>query len=115
MKKEFANFKEFYPFYIDEHKNKYTKLTHFIGSWFFLYFIANLVMTGDFKFLAYALIAGYGWAWFGHFFIEKNKPATFKYPFYSAIGDWVCFLRFSEENIKSFNLIPTTDHEYRFV
>ncbi len=58
MKKEFANFKEFYPFYIDEHKNKYTKL---------------------------------GWAWFGLFFIEKNKPATFKYPFYSAIGDWVMF------------------------
>ena len=91
MNKEFANFKEFYPFYIDEHKNKYTKLTHFIGSWFFLYFIANLFVTGEFKFLAYALIAGYEWAWFGHFFIEKNKPATFKYPFYSAIGDWVMF------------------------
>ena len=107
MKKQFTNFKEFYPFYIDEHKNKYTKLTHFIGSWFFLYFIANLLMTGDFWFLAYALIAGYGWAWFGHFFIEKNKPATFKYPF--------CFLRFSEENIKYFSLSPTTDHEHRFV
>ncbi|GIT34259.1 MAG: hypothetical protein Ct9H300mP4_05780 [Gammaproteobacteria bacterium] len=81
MKKEFANFKEFYPFYIDEHKNKYTKLTHFIGSWFFFYFIANLVMTGDFKFLAYALIAGYGWAWFGHFLLKKTNLPLLNPPF----------------------------------
>ncbi len=48
-------------------------------------------MTIDPTFLAYAIISGYGCAWFGHFFIEKNKPATFKYPFYSLIGDFVMF------------------------
>ena len=103
MEKEFANFKEFYPFYIDEHKNKYTKLTHFIGSWFFLYFIANLIVTGDFTFLAYALIAGYGWAWFGHFFIEKNNPATFKHPLYSLRGDFLMFFQILTGRINIFS------------
>jgi hypothetical protein len=90
-KKTFANFKEFYPFYINEHKRKYTKLTHFIGTWLVILFTLRFIMTIDPMFLAYAIISGYGCAWFGHFFIEKNKPATFKYPFYSLIGDFVMF------------------------
>ena len=90
-KKTFANFKEFYPFYINEHKLKYTKLTHFIGTCLVIFFTLRCVITVDPMFLAYAIISGYGCAWFGHFFIEKNKPATFKYPFYSLIGDFVMF------------------------
>ena len=90
-KKTFANFKEFYPFYINEHKHKHTKLTHFIGTCLVIFFTLRCVMTVDPMFLAYAIISGYGCAWFGHFFIEKNKPATFKYPFYSLIGDFVMF------------------------
>ena len=90
-KAEFNSFKDFYPFYIDEHKNKYTKLLHFIGTWLFIVFILLLIITGEGKYIFYAFLSAYSWAWFGHFFIEKNKPATFKYPFYSLIGDWKMF------------------------
>ena len=91
MKTEFTSFEEFYPFYIDEHKNKYNKLLHFIGTWLSLVFILLMIFSGEPKYLFYALLSGYSWAWVGHFFIEKNKPATFKYPFYSFIGDWRMF------------------------
>jgi hypothetical protein len=50
-----------------------------------------MIFSGEPKYLFYALLSGYSWAWVGHFFIEKNKPATFKYPFYSFIGDWRMF------------------------
>lgn len=91
MKKRFTNFKEFYPYYINEHKNKYTKLVHFIGSWLFIFFFLTLLATGEIKHIAYAFISAYGFAWFGHFFIEKNQPATFKHPIYSFMGDCVMF------------------------
>ena len=73
------------------HKNKYNKLLHFIGTWLSLVFILLMIFSGEPKYLFYALLSGYSWAWVGHFFIEKNKPATFKYPFYSFIGDWRMF------------------------
>ena len=91
MKKKFNSFKEFYPYYIGGHENKYNKLVHFIGTTLFLIFFINLIFTAEIKYLAYAFLSGYGCAWFGHFFIEKNKPATFYFPFYSFIGDWVMF------------------------
>ena len=36
-------------------------------------------------------LLGYGCAWIGHFVFEKNRPATWQYPFYSLMGDWVMF------------------------
>ena len=91
MKKEFNSFEEFYPYYIDEHKNKYNKLLHFIGTSTFLAFIVALIITGEPKHIFYGFLSGYAWAWTGHFFIEKNKPATFTYPVYSLIADFVMF------------------------
>ena len=91
MKKKFNNFQDFYPYYIQEHKNKYTKLVHFIGSWLFIFFILNLIYSHEVKNLMFAFVSAYGFAWFGHFFIEKNKPATFYHPIYSFMGDCVMF------------------------
>lgn len=45
-------------------------------------------------------LAGYGLAWIGHFFVEKNKPATFKYPIYSLLADWKMFLEIITGKIK---------------
>ena len=83
----YTNFKDFYPYYLSEHSNKTTKLLHFIGTTIAIYLYARFFMTFDFMYLLYSLLAGYGFAWIGHFFVEKNKPATFKYPFWSFIGD----------------------------
>ena len=80
----YKTFKEFYPYYLSEHDNKYTKLLHFVGTSFAIFFYVQFFRTFDFMF---SLLAGYGFAWAAHFFVEHNKPATFTYPFYSFIGD----------------------------
>lgn len=91
MKKEFKNFEEFYPYYIDEHKSKYNKLLHFIGTTIFFIFMIIFISSFEPKYIFYGFLSGYGWAWIGHFFIEKNKPATFTYPFFSLLSDYVMF------------------------
>ena len=89
---EYKTLKDFYPYYIEEHSKPKTKLLHFIGTSISLFFLAQLVITFDPIYLIYALLSGYGFAWVAHFFIEKNKPATFTYPFYSFIGDHKMFV-----------------------
>lgn len=90
-KNEFKSFKEFYPFYLSEHSKPMTKLLHFIGTGSALIFLLLAMLQKNLWFLPMGLAWGYLWAWISHFFIEKNRPATFKYPLYSFIGDWVMF------------------------
>ena len=89
MSKKFSTFKEFYPYYLSEHSNKTCRTLHFIGSSLVLILLAACLITKQYLWLLALPIIGYGFAWIGHFFFEKNKPATFKYPLYSFIGDWV--------------------------
>jgi len=88
----YKTFKEFYPYYLSEHDNKYTKLMHFIGTSVGIFFLIKFFLTFNFINLLLVLVSGYAFAWLGHFFIEKNKPATFKYPIYSFIGDQKMYL-----------------------
>ena len=87
----FASFREFYPFYLSEHSNVACRRLHFVGSSLVLGCLVALVSTMNPWWLLAALFCGYGFAWVGHFFFEHNKPATFKHPFYSFIGDWVMY------------------------
>ncbi len=89
--RRFANFREFYPFYLSEHANRTSRRLHFIGSWGVLALLAVTLATGNASWLLGALLCGYGFAWIGHFFFEKNRPATFQHPLYSFAGDWVMF------------------------
>ena len=82
---------EFYPFYLGEHGNRTCRRLHFLGSTLALVCLAMLVATGRPQYLLYGLLCGYGFAWLGHFGFEKNKPASFKRPLYSFIGDWVMY------------------------
>ena len=91
MASRFASFSEFYPFYLSEHTNRTSRRLHFIGSCGVLILFALAVVQARPWLLLAALLCGYGFAWVGHFFFEKNRPATFKYPFYSFAGDWVMF------------------------
>ena len=86
---KFNSFKEFYPFYLSEHKKSLTKIFHMIGSLGVIAIIFYSFYTKHWHNLYFTPICGYGFAWISHFFIEKNQPATFKYPLYSFIGDWV--------------------------
>ena len=87
----FASFREFYPYYLGEHADARCRRLHFVGSWVVIFALVMLVSTGQFLWLLLALIGGYGFAWVGHFVFEKDRPATFRYPVYSLMGDWVMF------------------------
>jgi hypothetical protein len=67
---------------------------HFIGSLAVLAILASVVISGSFVWLVALPVAGYGFAWVGHFIFEKNRPATFTYPLYSFAGDWLMFWKF---------------------
>lgn len=85
------SFAEFYPFYLDEHRNPICRRLHFFGSLGALFCLAKLLATLNPAWLAAGLLWGYGLAWIGHFAFEKNRPASFRQPLYSFIGDWAMF------------------------
>ncbi|WP_326538352.1 Mpo1-like protein [Pseudorhodoferax sp.] len=87
----FTRFADFYPFYLGEHSNRTCRRLHFVGSTLALACLALLLATGQWRYLLLALLAGYGFAWVGHFVFEKNRPASFKRPLYSFMGDWVMY------------------------
>lgn len=88
---QFPDFRAFYPFYLSEHANRNCRRMHFVGSTLVLVVVALALVTGNLDWLWLAPIAGYGFAWIGHFAFEKNRPATFKHPLYSLAGDWVMY------------------------
>ncbi len=90
MAKVYDSFKDFYPFYLSEHRNPVCRRLHFAGSWLVILDLFA-ALWWDWRLLWLAPIFGYGFAWAGHFFFEKNRPATFTYPLYSFLGDWIMF------------------------
>ena len=86
-----GSFAEFYPYYLGEHSNQTCRRLHFIGSTGVLALLATAMISGNPWWLLGMPLTGYGFAWVGHFFFEKNKPATFSYPLWSLLGDWVMY------------------------
>ena len=89
MTRKFQSFAEFYPYYLAEHNDRVCRRLHFAGTTLVVLIVAWSLWSRDARWLLLAPVAGYGFAWTGHFFFEKNRPATFTYPFYSLAGDWV--------------------------
>lgn len=87
----FTSFREFYPFYLSEHADRTCRRLHFVGTSLVVGIIVLAITSGNAWWLALAPVAGYGFAWVGHFVFEKNKPASFRQPLYSFIGDWVMY------------------------
>ena len=96
----FASFREFYPFSLGEHAHRTSRRLHFVGSCGVLALVAVAIATRNPWWLLGALLCGYGFAWIGHFFFGKNRPATFKHPFYSFAGDWVMFVDILRGRVK---------------
>ncbi len=91
MPQHFNSFAEFYPFYLSEHRDPVCRRLHFVGNLLVLLIICGAIFTGRWRLLLLVPVAGYGCAWVGHFFFEHNRPASFSYPLYSLMGDWVMF------------------------
>lgn len=84
----YKTLKEFWPFYLHEHSVGLNRTLHFIGSTLAVVILAIAIGTQKYWLIAPAVVSGYAFAWVGHFFLEKNRPATFKYPLKSLISDW---------------------------
>ncbi|MBA6234234.1 DUF962 domain-containing protein [Colwellia sp. MB3u-28] len=98
--KKYQSFAEFYPFYLSQHQNRTCRRLHFIGSSLILLLIFYCINYSHWQGLWFIPFIGYGFAWLGHFIFEKNKPATFTYPIYSLVGDWVMFTDILTRKIK---------------
>ncbi len=103
--KKYQSLKEFYPFYLSEHMDSMTRILHFIGTGLVILSFISFWATFNWYFLIAIPFLGYGFAWVGHFFFEKNKPATFQYPGYSLASDFIMFwdLLTRKESFKPLN------------
>jgi hypothetical protein len=83
------NFSEFWDFYVHEHSVPLNRALHFVGSLLSLAILFSLMWFGYWYYFPLAFVQGYAWAWAGHFLVEKNRPATFRFPLWSFAADWV--------------------------
>ena len=91
MDAEYRSFREFYPAYLAEHKERSTRRLHFGGTLIVIVALAVALLKRDARWLLLAPLFGYGLAWIGHFVFERNRPATFRHPLSSLAGDFVMF------------------------
>jgi hypothetical protein len=89
--KKYKTFWSFYPYYLTEHADSKNRVLHFTGTMLLIFSLVAGLVTGKWFFFALVPVLGYGFAWVGHYFIEKNRPATFTYPLYSLASDFVMF------------------------
>ena len=89
--KKYQSLKEFYPFYLSVHQDTTSRILHFTGTFILFIILLWALFTQTWWGLALIPVVGYGFAWVGHFFFEKNTPATFQYPFYSLASDFILF------------------------
>ena len=86
--RRYASFAQFYPFYLGEHSNRSSRRLHFVGTVLFvMQWLLALPLDEPWLWLTGPL-TGYAFAWVGHFFFERNRPATFSHPVYSLMGDF---------------------------
>lgn len=86
--KRIKNYREFWDFYVSEHRQPLTRYLHFVGTGLGIILLVWFVRGGHWLYIPLCLVVGYAFAWFSHFFVEKNKPASFKYPWWSFISDY---------------------------
>ena len=84
----YRTFADFYPFYLGEHAHPVCRRLHFFGTSLALVLLVAALITRNGWLILVALLQGYAFAWIGHYFFEHNRPATFKYPLFSFMGDW---------------------------
>lgn len=90
-KRKYKSLSEFYPYYLSEHLHPVCRGLHFIGTLLLFIILFGAIFLSEYTYLWLLPVVGYGFAWVGHYFFEKNKPATFQYPLYSLASDFIMF------------------------
>ena len=88
---KYTSFSQFYPDYLQQHQNRTSRRLHFTGTLLVILLTLYSIISGNWLLLLALPVAGYSFAWAGHYFFEKNRPATFQHPIYSLVGDFVMF------------------------
>ena len=83
-----ANFQAFFAFYLRQHTHPGCRAVHYGGTVAATLLLPAALISGVWWLAALAPVAGYGPAWIGHFALERNRPATFKYPLWSLMSDY---------------------------
>ena len=91
---QFPTFRDFWPFYLQEHARPFTRALHYAGTSLVLILFLTALLCHWLRPLALLPFAGYGFAWVAHWFVERNQPATFRYPLWSLAADWLMWFRF---------------------
>lgn len=86
--RRYQSFAEFWPYYLSEHGSPANRALHFVGTTLAILWLVAAIVTLRPLLLLAAVFSGYFFAWIGHFFVERNRPATFSYPLWSLIGDF---------------------------
>jgi hypothetical protein len=91
MSERITSFAEFWRFYVAEHRDILNRRLHFVGTTLGLLLGLTALLTQRWWLLALTPLAGYGFAWVGHFLVERNRPAAFRQPLYSLMADFVMY------------------------
>lgn len=88
MTTEPKTYSEFWDFYVSEHSRPLTRVLHFAGTAIGIILLVFFIARGQWYLFPAFFVVGYAFAWFAHFVVEKNRPASFRYPFWSFISDF---------------------------
>jgi len=88
MAETIQSYRQFWPYYLGEHRRRGTRALHYFGTSLGLAALIAAIVLTSWPLAVAAVISGYAFAWIGHAFVERNRPATFTYPFWSLISDF---------------------------
>ena len=91
-RKGIKTYEEFWDHYVLEHSHPMTRYLHFVGTALGMVMLVWFLRSGSYLYIPFCFVVGYGFSWFSHFYIEKNKPASFQYPVWSFISDYKMML-----------------------
>jgi hypothetical protein len=108
----YTTFRDFWPHYLREHKRPATRRLHYAGTGLVLAFAVAALASRDWRLFAAVPLAGYGFAWFSHAAVERNRPATFTYPLWSLAADfrmaWLWVLGRLDSELERAGVAPET-------
>ena len=84
---KYQRFEDFWPYYVSQHTNPLNRKLHFWGTNNLFFWLALAVLRRSLRLAVFAVVSSYAYAWFGHFIVQKNRPATLDFPLLSALGD----------------------------
>ncbi len=98
---DFLSFAEFWPYYLSQHSKKGTRWLHFIGNTNLFFWLTLSALHLSWRLALFSIISSYAIAWIGHFFVERNVPATFRHPIWAGMGDMLMYYKMMRGQINS--------------